>query len=108
MFACVYPAIFRRDEIGRYVAGFPDFPHAHTDGKDVREATEEAIDCLGSVIAGLIGDGSDVRLGGAMVDQAGPQPGPPVGLGRGDQDTAVAGHGGGQGLIVRILCGVVR
>ena len=45
---------FRRDEDGRPVVSFPDFPHAHTDGKDMREAMEEAIDCLGSVIAHTI------------------------------------------------------
>jgi antitoxin HicB len=51
MFAFSYPASFRRDEDGRPVVSFPDFPHTHTDGKDMREAMEEAIDCLGSVIA---------------------------------------------------------
>jgi predicted RNase H-like HicB family nuclease len=45
-----YPATFRPDAKGRPAVGFPDFPHAHTDGKDMREALEEAIDCLGSVI----------------------------------------------------------
>jgi antitoxin HicB len=54
MFAFSYPATFRRDEDGRPVVSFPDFPHAHTDGKDMREAMEEAIDCLGSVIAHAI------------------------------------------------------
>jgi antitoxin HicB len=60
MFPFVYPAAFRRDESGRYVVSFPDFPHAHTDGKDVREAAEEAIDCLGSVIAELIANGAPI------------------------------------------------
>jgi len=46
-----YPASFRPDEFGRPVVHFPDFPHAHADRKDAREAMEEAIDCLGSVIA---------------------------------------------------------
>ena len=54
MFAFSYPASFRRDEDGRPVVSFPDFPHAHTDGKDLQEAAEEAIDCLGSVIAHAI------------------------------------------------------
>jgi antitoxin HicB len=56
MFSFAYPARFRRDERGRPVVSFLDFPHAHTDGKDHHEAMEEAIDCLGSVIAGLIAD----------------------------------------------------
>src|SRR5437899_11920599 len=51
MFSFSYPASFRRDSAGRRVVSFPDFPEAHTDGKDMQEATEEAIDCLGSVLA---------------------------------------------------------
>ena len=60
MFAFSYPAVFRRDESGRPVVSFPDFPHAHTDGKDMSEAMEEAIDCLGSVIAHAIAEKLDV------------------------------------------------
>jgi antitoxin HicB len=56
MFSFSYPASFRHDEDGRSVVSFPDFPHAHTDGKDVREAMEEAIDCLGSVLAHAIAE----------------------------------------------------
>jgi predicted RNase H-like HicB family nuclease len=33
---------------------FPDLRGANTDGKDKQEATEEAIDCLGSYIAEAI------------------------------------------------------
>ena len=54
MFAYAYPAAFRPDENGRPVVSFPDFPACHTDGKDMREAIEEAIDCLGSVLASRI------------------------------------------------------
>jgi antitoxin HicB len=49
-----YPATFRPDENRCPVVSFPDFPRAHTDGKDIREAFQEATDCLGSVIAELI------------------------------------------------------
>ena len=56
MFSFSYPASFRRDEDGRRVVSFTDFPHAHTDGKDVREALEEAIDCLGSAVARAISE----------------------------------------------------
>jgi antitoxin HicB len=66
MFTFAYPATIRRDQAGRFVAGFPDFPAAHTDGADANEALEEAIDCLGSVIAFAIGDKADV-----------PRPSPP-------------------------------
>jgi antitoxin HicB len=51
MFSFSYPATFRRDSAGRLVVSFSDFPEAHTDGKDLREAIEEAIDCLGSTVA---------------------------------------------------------
>src|SRR5438309_2006835 len=51
MFSFLYPATFHRDSAGRRVVSFPDFTEAHTDGKDMQEATEEAIDCLGSVLA---------------------------------------------------------
>lgn len=51
MFNFSYPATFRPDQDGRPLVGFPDFPEAHTDGRDFAEAFEEAIDCLGSVIS---------------------------------------------------------
>jgi antitoxin HicB len=51
-----YPARFRRDRDGRPVVSFPDFPEAHTDGRDLKEAFEEAVDCLGSAIAFRIAD----------------------------------------------------
>src|SRR6266550_3734208 len=51
MFSFLYPATFRRDSAGRRVVSFPDLPEAHTDGKNMQEAIEEAIDCLGSVLA---------------------------------------------------------
>jgi antitoxin HicB len=56
MFSFAYPATFQPDRKGRPVVSFPDFPHAHTDGKDQIEAMEEAMDCLGSVIAQRIAD----------------------------------------------------
>src|SRR5688500_8031762 len=56
MFSFRYPASFRRDKDGRPVVSFPEFPYAHTDGKDIREAMEEAMDCLGSVLAEAIAE----------------------------------------------------
>ncbi len=60
MFSFSYPATFRPDEDGRPVVSFPDFPHAHTDGKDLQEAMEEAIDCLGTEIARRIADKEEI------------------------------------------------
>ena len=60
MFTFAYPAVFSRDEDGRSLVCFPDFPTAHTDGADASEAMEEAIDCLGSSIAFAMADKADV------------------------------------------------
>jgi len=46
-----YPASFRPDEDGRAVVRFRDLPEAMTDGRNVSEASVEAQDCLGSVLA---------------------------------------------------------
>jgi antitoxin HicB len=46
-----YPAKFSRDEGGRVLVEFVDFPRAATDGADMDEAMSEAIDCLGSTIS---------------------------------------------------------
>ena len=54
------PATFRADTGGRPVVSFPDFPNAHTDGKDAADAMEEATDCLGSVIARRIAERLDI------------------------------------------------
>ncbi len=60
MFTFAYPAVFRRDEGGRSVVSFPDFPSAHTDGADANQAMEEAIDCLGSSIAFAMADKAEI------------------------------------------------
>ena len=60
MFTLAYPAAFRRDEQGRSVVSFPDFPRAHTDGSDANEAMEEAIDCLGNSIAFAMAGRADI------------------------------------------------
>lgn len=60
MFTLAYPAVFKRDEDGRLLVSFPDFPRAHTDGADANEAMAEAIDCLGSSIAFAMADKSEV------------------------------------------------
>ena len=60
MFTFEYPAVFRRDQEGRILVSFPDFPNAHTDGADDNEAMEEGIDCLGSSIAFAMADKANV------------------------------------------------
>jgi len=62
MFSFSYPAFFRPDNDGRPVVSFPDFLEGHTDGKDLHEAVEEAIDCLGSVIAFRMAEKLEIPL----------------------------------------------
>ena len=48
MSAFAYPAKFSVGSDGRVLVEFSDLPRVATDGKDEREAMEEAIDALGS------------------------------------------------------------
>lgn len=48
MFAFAYPAKFAAGSDGRVLVEFVDLPRVATDGKDEREAFEEAMDALGS------------------------------------------------------------
>jgi antitoxin HicB len=48
MYALAYPARFTVGGDGRVLVEFLDLPHVATDGKDDREASEEAMDALGS------------------------------------------------------------
>lgn len=48
MTAFAYPAKFSKGGDGRVVVEFADLPRVATDGKDMPEAIEEAIDALGS------------------------------------------------------------
>ncbi len=45
-----YPATFTKDS-GRILVRFTDLKSAATDGKDLSDAIEEAIDCLGSYLS---------------------------------------------------------
>ena len=44
MLTFAYPAVFERDEECLVMVSFPDFPTAHTDGRDANEAAAQAID----------------------------------------------------------------
>jgi antitoxin HicB len=46
-----YPARFSKGSGGRVLVEFVDLPRVATDGKDAREAMEEAIDALGSELS---------------------------------------------------------
>lgn len=45
-----YPARFQADEDGRIVVTFRDLPEAATDGADMKEARNEAVDLLDSTL----------------------------------------------------------
>jgi len=47
----LYPARFTKGRDGRVLVEFEDLPRVATDGKDEREAMEEAIDALGSELS---------------------------------------------------------
>ena len=55
-----YPAVFERDESGSLIVSFPDLAGAHTSGSTEAEAYEEAVDCLGSALAFLMADKSEI------------------------------------------------
>jgi antitoxin HicB len=46
-----YPARFSKGSDGRVLVEFVDLPRVATDGKDAREAMEEAMDALGSELS---------------------------------------------------------
>ncbi|HHV09124.1 MAG TPA: type II toxin-antitoxin system HicB family antitoxin [Clostridiales bacterium] len=46
-----YPAIFQRENDGRYFVFFPDIEGCNTQGEDINEAYEMAFDALGLMIS---------------------------------------------------------
>jgi antitoxin HicB len=60
MLAFAYPARFVRDQDGRILVTFRDFPVGATDGADNAEAMIEAADFLESVLADCVHDNRDV------------------------------------------------
>jgi antitoxin HicB len=55
-----YPATLTRDEEGRLLVRFPNFPEALTDGADEKEALAEAVDCLSEALAARISDDENI------------------------------------------------
>ena len=54
MYTLTYPARFTAGGDGRILVEFVDLPHVATDGKNDREAMEEALDALGSDLSILL------------------------------------------------------
>lgn len=55
-----YPAIFYKEKDGSYSVVFPDLNHLATDGRDLKEATEMAVDCLAGYLFMAKTDGEEV------------------------------------------------
>lgn len=49
-----YPAIFHKAEEGGFWVSFPDFPECLTEGDDMAQAYEMAVDALGLVLSDLV------------------------------------------------------
>ena len=47
-----YPAVFHKAEEGGFLISFPDFPECLTEGDDMQEAYEMAVEALGLVLTG--------------------------------------------------------
>lgn len=60
MSAFNYPAKIEKDEDGSYLVTFRDLPFGATEGNTVREAREEARDCLEEVIAACVANRKDL------------------------------------------------
>ncbi len=56
MFKFTYPANIKPDEGGFFLVTFPDISFAATDGESLKEALDEAEDCLEEAIAVCIAD----------------------------------------------------
>ena len=56
----IYPVQLSRDEDGRILVKFPDFPFGATDGADVEEALIQARDCLEELLAFYIDEGRTI------------------------------------------------
>ena len=55
-----YPAIFHKAEEGGFWVSFPDFPECLTDGDDMAQAYEMAMDALGLALADMIDNNEQV------------------------------------------------
>ena len=55
-----YPALFFKEKDGSYSVVFPDLNHLATDGRDLKEATEMAVDCLAGYLYMAKMEGEDV------------------------------------------------
>ena len=58
----MYPAIFYREKDDSFSVVFPDLNHLATDGEDINEAMEMAVDCLAGYVFSAKQDGEELPL----------------------------------------------
>ncbi len=64
-----YPLILERDDNNTLLVSFPDFPEAHTFGKNEADALARARDALATIIDAYIKDRRDIPLPSVRVTQ---------------------------------------
>lgn len=55
-----YPAVFHKAEEGGFWVSFPDLPECFTEGDDMQQAYEMAVDALGLAITSRMEEGEEV------------------------------------------------
>ena len=55
-----YPAVFHKAEEGGYWVAFPDFPECLTEGDDMTQAYEMAVDALGLTLSNRMDDKEEI------------------------------------------------
>lgn len=55
-----YPAVFHKAEEGGYWVAFPDFPECLTEGDDMTQAYEMAVDALGLTLSDRMDDKKEI------------------------------------------------
>lgn len=55
-----YPAVFHKAEEGGFWVSFPDFPECLTEGDDMQQAYEMAVEALGLALAGRKEEGEEI------------------------------------------------
>lgn len=55
-----YPAVFHKAEEGGFWISFPDLPECLTEGDNMEQAYEMAVDCLGLAISARKEAGEDI------------------------------------------------
>ena len=61
-----YPAVFHKAEEGGFWVSFPDIPECLTEGDDIQQAYEMAVDALGLALTERMKSGEDIPQGSGI------------------------------------------